>query len=66
MKTRTGASILNAYKILHSSLCAAGLRPKLQRLDNECSEPLKDFMHSEDVDFQLVPPGMHHRNAAEQ
>jgi hypothetical protein len=66
MKTRTCASILNAYKTLHSSLCAAGLRPKLQRLDNKCSKPLKDFMQTEDVDFQLVPPGMHRRNAAKR
>jgi hypothetical protein len=46
MKTRTGASILTAYKTLHSTLCAAGLPPELQRLDNECSKPLKEFMHS--------------------
>jgi hypothetical protein len=66
MKNRTAKSILAAYKSVHAKLCAAGLRPKLQRLDNECSQVLKDFMHEEEVDFQLVTPGSHRRNAAER
>jgi hypothetical protein len=32
----------------------------------ECSTLLKDFMHTNNVDFQLVPPGIHRRNAAER
>ncbi|KAI2500612.1 hypothetical protein MHU86_13833 [Fragilaria crotonensis] len=47
-------------------LCNAGLRPALQRLDNECSAPLKSFLHDEGIDFQLAPPGVHRRNAAER
>jgi hypothetical protein len=47
-------------------MCQAGQRPLLQRLDNECSESLKDYMHDEGVNFQLVPPGVHRRNAAER
>jgi hypothetical protein len=39
---------------------------KLQRLDNECSAILKQYMRDERVDFQLVPPGNHRRNAAER
>jgi hypothetical protein len=65
-KNRTAACILDAYKILHEHLLQAGLKPRLQRLDNECSKLLKTFMHDQDVDFQLVPPGMHRRNAAER
>ena len=41
MKSRHATAILNAYKLIHAKLCAAGLRPKLQRLDNECSTVLK-------------------------
>ena len=37
IKTRSGPSILAGFKILHARLCAAGHRPQLQRLDNECS-----------------------------
>ena len=66
MRTRTGPCILEAYKVLHDRLVAAGLRPQLQRLDNEASQSLKQFMASEGIDYQLVPPGVHRRNAAER
>ena len=38
----------------------------LQRLDNEAPEALKRFMTTQGVDFQLVPPYIHRRNAAER
>ncbi|KAI2496471.1 hypothetical protein MHU86_18012 [Fragilaria crotonensis] len=63
---RTGPCILAGYQVLHARLVAAGLRPQLQRLDNECSTALKQFMSAEDVDYQLVPPNLHRRNAAER
>ncbi|KAI2496142.1 hypothetical protein MHU86_18373 [Fragilaria crotonensis] len=66
MRNRTGACILTAFKVLHARLVAAGLRPRLQRLDNECSTALKTFLTAEDIDYQLVPPGVHRRNAAER
>jgi hypothetical protein len=66
IRSRTGPCILAGYQVLHSRLVAAGLRPKLQRLDNECSVALKQFLAAEDVDFQLVPPHLHRRNAAER
>jgi hypothetical protein len=66
IKSRSGAAILAGYQAIHSKLYAAGLRPRLQRLDNECSEPLKEFLNKETIDFQLAPPGIHRRNAAER
>ena len=66
IKNRSAESILQAYKQVHSKLIKAGLRPKLHRLDNECSQLLKDFMLNEKEDYQLVPPGSHRRNAAER
>ena len=66
LKNRTGPEIHRAYKKLHQLLVSHGLRPKLQRLDNECSTLLKKFMRDENVDFQLVPPHLHRRNAAER
>jgi hypothetical protein len=65
-KNRTAHCITEAYKILHQRLCDAGFKPKLQRLDNECSEMLKRFLKLKDVNFLLVPPGVHRRNAAER
>ena len=66
LKSRSANNILIAYKKLHARLVKAGIRPKLQRLDNECSELLKDFLEEEEIDFQLSPPGMHRRNSAER
>ena len=66
IKNRSSAAILAGYQVLHARLCAAGLQPRLQRLDNECSESLKQFLREEDIDFQLAPPGIHRRNAAER
>ena len=66
MRNRTGPCILGAFQTLHARLVAAGLRPKLHRLDNECSTALKQFLTDVDIDYQLVPPGMHRRNAAER
>jgi hypothetical protein len=66
LKTQTGQAILAAYKILHTKLCNAGFHPKFQYLNNECSEALKQFMSNDGVDYQIVPPGIHHRNAPER
>ena len=66
MRSRTGPCILKAFKLLHARLVTAGLRPQLHRLDNECSAALKQFLKEEAIDYQLVPPGVHRRNAAER
>ena len=66
MKTRSKHDIVKAYRKILARLIKAGLKPKLQRFDNECSELLKSYMDSENIDYQLVPPGMHRRNAAER
>jgi hypothetical protein len=41
MKNQQGPTIVEAYVILHKRLCTAGLKPRLQRLDNESSKLLK-------------------------
>jgi hypothetical protein len=66
MKSRTGAQHLAAYKRVHSLLSSRGLKPQLQKLDNEASKELLKFMTSEAIDYQLVSPNMHMRNAAER
>ena len=66
MKSRTGAEHLAAYKKVHTLLTSRGLKPQLQRLDNEASAALQQFMSDEGIDYQLVPPNVHRRNAAER
>jgi hypothetical protein len=66
MRTRTGKSILLAFEKLQTRLTTAGLTPQLHHLDNECSTALKQHLRESDIDFQLVPAGVHHRNAAER
>ena len=66
MKNKTGSEILAAYTRAHTLFTSRGLKPQLQRLDNEASTALKSYMESQDVDFQLVPPHVHRRNAAER
>jgi hypothetical protein len=65
MKNRSAQEHLRAYNKLHQYLCARGFRPVLQRLDNEASALLKSQMREHGVDYQLVQPHMHRRNAAE-
>lgn len=66
MKNRKAETIVDAYKSIYTRLVNAGFKPRLQRLNNECSELLKEFLTNAEIDFQLVPPGCHHQNAAER
>ena len=64
MKDRSGPEILTekAGQLLSSR----GLCTQLQKLDNEASSALQQHLASVDVNFQLVPPHVHRRNAAER
>jgi hypothetical protein len=66
LTSRTEAELLRAYTKIHTYLCDRGLKPQLQRLDNEAPGKLRKFMTDHDVAFQLVPPHAHRRNAAEK
>jgi hypothetical protein len=66
LKTRAAQEILRAYKKIHALLLSRGLKPKLQKLDNEASKVLKQFICAADIDYQLAPPGIHRSNAAER
>lgn len=63
---RKAMTIVQAFKQLYNKLIQAGCRPKLYRLDNECSNILKEFLTEQEIDYQLAPPGIHFRNAAER
>ena len=63
MKDRTKEVILAAYQRVISLLKSCGLLPKLQKLDNEASQVLQQYMVEEHIDFQLVPPGLHRQRS---
>jgi hypothetical protein len=66
MPDRTGPSIIAAYKIAIHLFESRGFKPLLQQLNNEASRALQTFMDEEKIDFQLAPPQVHRRNAAER
>jgi saccharopine dehydrogenase-like NADP-dependent oxidoreductase len=58
--------LLKAFQFMEKELVAKGLKSKLMKLDNEASKLLKDYLHQQDITFQLVPPYSHRRNSAER
>jgi hypothetical protein len=66
MKSRSSSEWFKTYDTIHQELTVNGFKPKLQTLDNEASAALKNFSTANDVDYQLVPPHCHRRNAAER
>jgi hypothetical protein len=51
---------------MEKELVVRGLRPKLMKLDNEASKLLKNYLHQQNITFQVVPPYIHRRNSAER
>jgi hypothetical protein len=66
LRSRSEHDLVTAYRSLHQYLVDRGLKPQLQRLDNEAPGGLKQFMTQQGVQYQLVPPHNHRRNAAER
>ena len=66
MKNRSEPEMIRVYDKIYTTLTRAGLRPRLQRMDNETSSALKTFLHDKEATYQLVPPDQHRRNAAER
>jgi hypothetical protein len=66
MKSRSASEWVKAYDTIHEELTIKGFKPKLKTLDNEASAAMKNVFTANDVDYQLVPPLCHRRNAAER
>jgi hypothetical protein len=66
MKSRSASEWVKAYDTIHQELTVKGFKPKLQTLDNEALAALKIFFTANYVEYQLVPPHCHRRNAAER
>jgi hypothetical protein len=66
MLNKSEAEHLRAFNLLHTHLVDRGFLPKHQRLDNEASAGFKSNLCQKGIDFQLVPPHNHRRNATER
>jgi hypothetical protein len=58
MIDRTGPSIIAAYQRSITFLQSRGFKPLLQRLNNEATGALQEFLAISDIDVQLSPPPM--------
>jgi hypothetical protein len=65
IKNRTAGELKRAYSTIVELLKSRGLHPHLQILDNEATKLLVDYITSQGIDYQLAPPHVHRRNAAE-
>ena len=66
LKSRHDNNTIKAYKEIYSMLTQRGLKPQLHWLDNKASKALKNFITKEQTEYQLTPPHIHRRNAAER
>jgi hypothetical protein len=64
IKYITAAELLRSFQVMEKKLTSRGLQPKLARLDNEASQLLETYLHEHNINFQLLPPYIHRRNAA--
>ena len=66
LRNRTASEIKRVFQSVIHYLHARGPRPRLHTLDNEASSILHDYLCSEEVEYQLVPPHIHRQNASER
>ena len=66
LKTKTEREQLHATTKLHTYLKARGLNPKMHVMDNECPGAVKQYLRTNHIAFQLVPPHVPRTNAAEK
>ena len=66
LKNKTGAEIKRGWMSIHDRLSRGGNQPKMYILDNEASADLKKGLQKYGLEYQLVPPHVHRRNAAER
>ena len=66
MKNRTDKEFIRVFRYLHVNLTIRGLKSNYMQLDNEASPAFQALLKYKCIDYQLAPPGMHRRNAAER
>jgi len=63
LKNRRGQVITEAWEQLHNEFATAGVAPKTYVLDNEKSKDLIDSFTTHNIDYQLVAPYRHCKQA---
>jgi hypothetical protein len=53
IKNNKAAKLLRSFQVMEQKLTSRGLKPKLMKLENEMSKLLKDYLHDQDIKFQL-------------
>jgi hypothetical protein len=66
MKNRGDKEMARAFDFLIQSLILHGLKPLLQRLDNEVSLALRNYLTKQGINYQLAPPHISRRNNTER
>jgi hypothetical protein len=66
MHNRTSLTYEQTYQELYEFFNKHGHKPKFQRIDNEKSNQILDFISKQGVKIQLVPPDLHRANKAER
>jgi hypothetical protein len=66
IKSIKDQEIVRSYNKLDQELVDHGSKPRLQRMENACSNALRSILNQHDIQFQLAHPYMHRRTAAER
>ena len=67
MASRKGTDYVKAYRTLFAHYKTLGVKPQVQRLDNETSAALTNYLRDEeDVKMEYVPPDNHRTNKSER
>lgn len=66
LKNRSGPEIAQAWSQCTAIFNNTALKPDIHIMDNECSNDIKQAFKQHNITYQLVPPHMHRRNAAER
>jgi hypothetical protein len=66
MKNRGDKDMVRAFDLFIQSFIIRGLKTSLQRLDNNASLALRNYLTKQGIDYQLAPPHIHRRNNAER
>jgi hypothetical protein len=65
LRNRTAPEYRRAYKDMYAFYAALGKTPTTQRLDNETSDELENYLRETRVKIEYVAPGMHRQNPSE-
>ena len=66
IKNRQAKTLATAWETLHQQIIHTGHKTKHFILDNEISTEVKNAFKKYKITFELTPPNMHRRNAAER